>query len=61
MQLDPSVGIVVITFHNAAGATGISYPSERQLQTYRDQHQTEPARPIDPAAPSQSGKPPSIA
>jgi hypothetical protein len=35
LRLDPALGIVVLEFHNDAGAVTTSVPSQRQLQAYQ--------------------------
>ena len=40
-QLDAALGIVVIQFHDAAGAVTNSIPSQRQLDAYRIQGSTD--------------------
>jgi hypothetical protein len=41
-QFDPTVGIVVIEFHDAKGAVSNSIPSQRQLAAYRNHQATPP-------------------
>jgi len=53
LQLDPSLGIVVIKFHNASGAVTSSIPSDRQLAAYQ-RHGGVPPPPDSNAAPRDS-------
>jgi len=41
-QFDPTVGLVVIEFHDTAGNLTNSFPSQRQLEAYRMHQQTPP-------------------
>jgi hypothetical protein len=41
-QFDPSVGLVVIQFHDDKGTVNDSIPSPRQLAAYRDHQATPP-------------------
>jgi hypothetical protein len=52
-QFDPTVGIVVIQFHNEAGAVSNSIPSARQLEAYRTHQETPPGE-QPPAVPQTS-------
>ena len=40
-HFDPSVGLVVLEFHDAAGAVSHSIPSAEQLRAYRRWEQTQ--------------------
>jgi hypothetical protein len=40
-HFDPSVGLVVLAFHDAAGAVSHTIPSAEQLQAYRRWEQTQ--------------------
>ena len=40
-QFDPTLGLVVMEFHDASGNLTNSIPSQRQLDAYRTQMQTE--------------------
>jgi hypothetical protein len=52
-RFDPSVGMVVIEFHDDSGKMTNSIPSERQLQAYRTHQETPgeqaapPPQPVD--------------
>ncbi len=41
-QLDPTVGLMVVEFHDKTGAVSNSIPSVRQLQAYRLHQATPP-------------------
>jgi hypothetical protein len=41
-QFDPTLGIVVIDFHNNTGAVTNSIPSQRQLEAYRTHREALP-------------------
>ena|SRR5271165_2424249 len=41
-QFDPSVGLVVIQFHDDKGILTSSIPSQKQLAAYRDHQATPP-------------------
>ena len=41
-EFDPTVGMVVIAFHNDTGAVTNSIPSQRQLEAYRNHQETPP-------------------
>jgi hypothetical protein len=49
-RFDPTVGLVVIEFHNSQGTLSNSIPSQRQLQAYRTHLETPPGEQA-PAAP----------
>ena len=49
-QFDPTVGLVVIKFHNGDGKVTSSIPSQRQLAAYRT-HQASPTGEHAPDAP----------
>jgi hypothetical protein len=49
-RLDPTVGFVVIEFHDNTGAVTSTIPSQRQLQAYRS-HQATPPGEQPPIAP----------
>lgn len=40
-QFEPTLGLVVMEFHDASGNVTSSIPSQRQLDAYRTQLQTE--------------------
>ena len=44
-RFDPTVGLVVIEFHDNTGAVSNSIPSQRQLEAYRTGQQTPPGEP----------------
>jgi hypothetical protein len=48
-KFDPTVGLVVIDFHNDSGAVTDSIPSQRQLEAYRTHRETPPGEPAPPA------------
>ena len=48
-QFDPSVGLVVIAFHDDAGKVENSIPSERQLEAYRTHQEALPGASAPPA------------
>ena len=52
-EFDPTVGIVVIDFHNETGAVTNSIPSQRQLEAYRN-HQETPLGEQGPPIPKAS-------
>jgi hypothetical protein len=41
-RFDPSIGLVVIEFHDNTGTVTNSIPTQRQLQAYRTHQQTPP-------------------
>jgi hypothetical protein len=41
-QFDPTVGLVVIEFHDNAGTLTNSIPTQRQLEAYRTHQETPP-------------------
>jgi len=45
-QFDPTVGLVVLDFHNDSGTVTSSIPSERQLEAYRTGLETPPGEPV---------------
>lgn len=45
LRFDPVLGLVVIEFHNAAGAVTSSVPSQRQIDAYRRWQETGGAAP----------------
>jgi hypothetical protein len=49
LRLDAGLGLVVIEFHNDAGAVTRSIPSQQQLEAYRTHEQTPPG-PDGPSA-----------
>ena len=49
-QFDPTVGIVVIDFHNDTGAVTNSIPSQRQLEAYRTHREALPGEQAPPAS-----------
>lgn len=49
-QFDPTVGIVVIDFHDNSGAVTNSIPSQRQLEAYRSHRQALPGEEPPPAS-----------
>jgi hypothetical protein len=58
-QFDPTVGIVVIDFHNDTGAVTNSIPSQRQLEAYRTHREALPGEQAPPApkpAPTRNAK-----
>lgn len=56
LRLDPGLGLVVIEFHNTAGAVIGTIPTEQQLQAYRrwQDARVGPADQADAAAPAAS-------
>lgn len=48
-QFDPTVGIVVIDFHNNSGVVTNSIPSQRQLEAYRTHREALPGEQTPPA------------
>src|ERR1700733_3527174 len=44
-RFDPTVGLVVIEFHDNTGAVSNSIPSQRQLEAYRTGQKTPPGEP----------------
>jgi hypothetical protein len=48
-QFDPTVGMVVINFHNDVGKVTNSIPTQRQLEAYRANWQTRPGEQSPPA------------
>ncbi len=48
-QFDPTVGLVVIEFHDSKGAISNSIPSQRQLAAYRNHQATPPGEQTAPA------------
>jgi hypothetical protein len=44
-QFDPTVGLVVIGFHDDKGILTSSIPSQKQLAAYRDHQATPPGEP----------------
>ena len=52
-QFDPTVGLVVIEFHDDQGAVNSTIPSQRQLAAYRNHQATPPGQeaPPEPKAP----------
>jgi hypothetical protein len=49
-KFDPTVGLVVIEFHDNSGTISNSIPSQRQLQAYRDHQETPPGE-MEPEPP----------
>jgi hypothetical protein len=49
-QFDPTVGLVVIEFHNDKGTLTNSIPSQRQLEAYRTHRDTLPGEQPPPTA-----------
>jgi|SRR5580658_3500997 hypothetical protein len=47
-QFDPTVGLVVIEFHDNTGAVSNSIPSQRQLEAYRTGQERSPGEPAPP-------------
>jgi hypothetical protein len=47
-QFDPTVGIVVIDFHNDSGVVTNSIPSQRQLEAYRTHREALPGEQAPP-------------
>jgi hypothetical protein len=59
-QFDPTVGLVVIEFHNNAGALTNSIPTQKQLAAYRDNQATLPGEQTPPTLTPTSLTPPSL-
>jgi hypothetical protein len=55
-QFDPTVGLVVIEFHNDQGTLSNSIPSQRQLAAYRTHQQTPPGEQAPTAPQVPNGK-----
>jgi hypothetical protein len=55
-EFDPTVGLVVIDFHNNSGAVTDSIPSQRQLEAYRTHRESPPGEPTVALTPPSSGK-----
>jgi hypothetical protein len=49
-QFDPTVGLVVIKFHNDTGELTNSIPSQRQLAAYRSHQATPPGEQVPQSA-----------
>jgi len=47
-RFDPTVGLVVIEFHDNTGTVNNTIPSQRQLAAYRTNQQTPPGEPPPP-------------
>ncbi len=58
-QFDPSVGLVVIAFHDDSGKVENSIPSERQLEAYRTHQEALPGQTAPKAPQPVDGKTPS--
>ncbi len=61
LRLDPTLGIVVIEFHRTDGEAGSSFPSQRQLQTYRDVQEAGPSGHSAPTNAGETKKPLTVA
>jgi len=55
-RFDPTVGLVVIEFHDNTGAVSNSIPSQRQLEAYRTGQQTPPGEQSPPTPQAADGK-----
>jgi hypothetical protein len=55
-RFDPTVGLVVMEFHDNTGAVSNSIPSQRQLEAYRTGQQTPPGEPSPPTPQATDGK-----
>ena len=55
-QFDPTVGLVVLEFHDNTGAVSNSIPSQRQLEAYRTGQETPPTGQPTPTPQAVDGK-----
>jgi len=55
-QFDPTVGLVVIEFHDNTGAVSNSIPSQRQLEAYRTGQEIPPTEQPSPTPRAADGK-----
>jgi hypothetical protein len=55
-QFDPTVGLVVIEFHDNSGAVSNSIPSQRQLEAYRTGQEIPPTEQPPPKPHAVNGK-----